>query len=177
MSAVNYLEIEQYRANPVLFSLRGRIGRARYVVYFMAALTCAFMVTCLAGYSMYLLGRFGFMLYQFSITALYFCALPIFLAQLTVRRAHDFNMPGWLALLLLVPVLNLMFWFIPGSRGENNYGAELEAESTAMKVAAVVLPILMIAAFLSADTVLPDQEEQRPPAVSKPSTPLRPYIP
>jgi uncharacterized membrane protein YhaH (DUF805 family) len=176
MTTANFLEMEAYRARPALFSLRGRIGRARYVVYGIGSLCGAFLLMVLAGYGLYLSSSFGRMLYQLFAISLYFCALPVFFMQLTIRRAHDFNVEGWLALLLLVPVVNLLFWFIPGTRGENNYGAQPEGETAAMKIAAVVLPVLMIAAFLAADTKFPGQENERP-AAAQPATPLRPYIP
>jgi uncharacterized membrane protein YhaH (DUF805 family) len=180
MSDTTFLEIEQYRPRPPLFSMRGRIGRARWVLYGIAAICGAFLVMVLAGYALHLSGSLGRMLYQILFTLLYFCALPIFFMQLTVRRAHDFNVEGWLALLLLVPLLNLIFCFIPGTRGENTYGPELEPESTVTKVTAVVVPLLFIGAFLAARTEMPQQTDQQSnaqPAVVQPAKPLRPYTP
>jgi uncharacterized membrane protein YhaH (DUF805 family) len=191
MNSATFEEIEQYRARPALFTLHGRLGRARWVLYGMGAVCAAFLVMVLAGYGLYLSGRLGRMLYQVLFYAMYFFALPIFFVQLTVRRAHDFNVEGWLALLLLVPIVNMMFAFIPGTRGENLYGPELEPESLATNIAAVVAPLLFIAAFLSATTIPPQQAEQPaayraapvhrstppPAAPAGPATPLRPYIP
>lgn len=170
-----YAEIEEFRPRPPLFAMRGRIGRARYVVYGIGALCCVFLLMVLAGYALMLAGGFGLMLYQMFALSLYFIALPIFFLQLTIRRCHDFNMEGWLAVLMLVPVVNLMFWFIPGTRGENIYGRELEAETAGMRIAAVALPLLLIGAFLSADTRFPDDDNNS--AAPRSSTPLRPYIP
>jgi uncharacterized membrane protein YhaH (DUF805 family) len=171
----DFMAIEEYRPRPPLFSMRGRIGRARYIVYGIGAICCAFLLMVLAGYGLVLAGSLGRMLYQLLFVSLYFCALPVFFLQLTIRRCHDFNMEGWLAVLLLAPVVNLMFWFIPGSRRENEYGREPEAETPGMRVAAVALPLLLIAAFLAADTQFPDQEKN--PGTARPSTPLRPYTP
>jgi uncharacterized membrane protein YhaH (DUF805 family) len=117
------------------------------------------------------------LLYKIVGVVLYFCALPIFFMQLTIRRAHDFNMEGWIAVLMLVPIVNFLFAAIPGTRGDNDYGPAPEAESIGMKVAAVAMPILMIAAFLSAETHIPGQENSTGPAAAKPSTSLRPYTP
>jgi len=54
-------------------------------------------------------------------------AIVAFLVSLVVRRLHDLDAPGWWALLLLVPVANLVFLFAlalaPGTRGNNRYGA------------------------------------------------------
>ena len=46
------------------------------------------------------------------------------------RRLHDLNLSGWLQLLYIVPVVNsivnivffVMFYFIPGTEGDNQYG-------------------------------------------------------
>ena len=42
------------------------------------------------------------------------------------RRAHDFGQSGWLAILTAIPYLgfiaSLVFIFIPGQPGENQYG-------------------------------------------------------
>ena len=38
---------------------------------------------------------------------------------LSVRRAHDLGLPGWI---IVVPFLNLSI-FLPGSKGVNKYGA------------------------------------------------------
>jgi uncharacterized membrane protein YhaH (DUF805 family) len=176
MTSASFLEIEQYRARPALFSLRGRIGRARWVLYGIGAICGAFLIMVLAGYALYVTGRFGRMMYQVLFNALYFFALPVFFMQLTVRRAHDFNAEGWLALLLLVPVLNFMFCFIPGTRGENNFGPQLEAESRLTGITAVLVPLLFIGAFLGAKTEFPDQQSSKPATV-QPANPLKPYTP
>ncbi|MBR2519581.1 MAG: DUF805 domain-containing protein [Selenomonadaceae bacterium] len=48
--------------------------------------------------------------------------------MLMIRRLHDLNKTGWLALLVLVPVVNVFFalylLFAPGSVGANDYGAD-----------------------------------------------------
>lgn len=159
-----------------LFSLRGRIGRARYVAYTLGSLAAAFVFMLPAGYMLLLSGNPGRILYTVVSVLLFYGFLPIFFAVLTVRRAHDFNLGGWLALLLLVPLVNLMFWFIPGTRGDNPYGAQPEPASSGLKLAALVLPVLLIGAFLGSDgkPVIP---QQHAPAASTPSTSLRPYTP
>ena len=48
--------------------------------------------------------------------------------MLMIRRLHDLNKTGWLALLMLVPVVNTIFslylLFAPGTVGANDYGAD-----------------------------------------------------
>lgn len=172
MSAV----LDQIASEPRvrLLSLKGRIGRAHYVVYSLGAVIGAFLLMLLAGMLLILSGSLGRLLYTVFSVGLLYGALPLFFVILTVKRAHDFNVGGWLALLLLVPVVNLVFWFIPGSRGENAYGAPPESAPFGIKLAAFALPVLLIAGFLSADGDLP--APQVVPDAS-PSTTLRPYTP
>ena len=43
------------------------------------------------------------------------------------RRLHDRSMSGWLQLLLIVSLANLVvviFWALPGTPGDNSYGPE-----------------------------------------------------
>jgi uncharacterized membrane protein YhaH (DUF805 family) len=47
-------------------------------------------------------------------------------AIFAIRRCHDFNASGWLVLLFLIPLVNLIFAlfmvFKPGTEGANSYG-------------------------------------------------------
>ena len=53
-----------------------------------------------------------------------------------IKRLHDLNRSGWWSLLILIPYLNfviyfLLLGFIKGTDGENRYGADpLETRST-----------------------------------------------
>ena len=159
-----------------IFSLRGRIGRAHYIAYTLGAVVGAFLFMLLASLGLMLSGQFGRLLYIVTSILLFYGFLPIFFTILTVRRAHDFNVGGWVALLLLVPVVNLLFWFIPGTRGDNSHGAAPQAPSTGIKLIAVALPVLLIGAFLA--TGEPEMirgTNASPP--SQPSTSLKPYTP
>ena len=52
------------------------------------------------------------------------CFLPSI--AVTVRRLHDSNKSGWMYLLTLIPYIGFIFFivfgFLPGTRGENDYG-------------------------------------------------------
>ena len=65
---------------------------------------------------------------------------------LTIQRAHDMNTTGWLALLCLVPLVNLLFWFVPGTRGENDYGKQPPPNTVGVIVLACILPFSSSAA-------------------------------
>lgn len=52
------------------------------------------------------------------------CFIPSI--AVTVRRLHDSNKSGWMYLLTIIPYLGFIFFivfgFLPGTRGENDYG-------------------------------------------------------
>lgn len=103
-----------------VLSIRGRIGRLRYLGYSMGYSLLIYLVFgILAAVSV------GMGLPQavlLSILGIAYVLVIILGIMLTIQRAHDFNTTGWITLLALVPLLNLMFLFIPGTDGENRFG-------------------------------------------------------
>lgn len=69
-------------------------------------------------------------------------------ALLTVKRVHDFNQSGWLALILGLPLVNFALWFIPGTDGKNKYGAPTEKTKVGEVALAILLPLLITGALL-----------------------------
>jgi len=128
-----------------LFS--GRLGRVRYFVLRSAVLVVFGLVfiglsllTGLlpVGWSMFM----GLLIVLVVLSALVFYTLP------AVQRAHDFNASGWLSLLSLIPLVNLLFWFTPGTAGVNRHGDAPPANSRSLIVSAVLLPLLVFLLFL-----------------------------
>lgn len=66
-----------------------------------------------------------------------------------IRRCHDFNASGWWSLLLLIPLANLVFYFIPGSEGGNRFGP-MRPTRTWEKVLGIVFLVLMIVGVVAA---------------------------
>jgi len=156
------------------FRLDGRLDRSRYIAQSLGAIAIVFVALLAAGLVLPLAGSLGRMLYSFVGVLLLYGFLPIRFVQLTIRRAHDFNFGGWLALLLLVPIANCAFWIIPGSRGDNRYGSRPEAASAGTRVLATALFVLLVGGFLFGA----DHGNPRPsPAAPQPSTQLKPYTP
>jgi uncharacterized membrane protein YhaH (DUF805 family) len=159
-----------------LLSLRGRIGRAHYIANTLGSLVASFFLVFLVSFLLVKLGELGRMLYIVMCVLVFYCVLPIFFTIMTIKRAHDFNTGGWVALLLLVPVVNLAFWFIPGSKDDNHYGATPPTPSTGIKVVAVLFPILLIGGFLATGIQFSDTAE--PPSSTPPATTtLKTYTP
>jgi len=129
---------EEYQEVKV-FSTSGRIGRVRYIAYGMGIYFLFALVG--AGLSA-VLGSFGMVIAWLAIMVVGF--------MLTIQRCHDFNTTGWLSLLVLVPLVNLIFWFIPGTDGSNDYGAKTPPNGTGVIIAALIIPILFVVGIVAA---------------------------
>jgi type IV pilus assembly protein PilA len=79
--------------------------------------------------------------------------------MLTIQRCHDFDMSGWLSLLVLVPLVNLMFWFIPGTDGPNRYGLPTPPNSAGVIVAACAVPLLVFFGGILAAIAIPAYQD------------------
>lgn len=94
-----------------LFSPAGRIGRVRYLGYTMAL---SFLIMLVAG----IVGA----LTTPILIGLGYVAMLYAQFMLAIKRSHDFNTTGWASLLILIPLVNLLFLFVPGTDGPNRFG-------------------------------------------------------
>jgi type IV pilus assembly protein PilA len=62
----------------------------------------------------------------------------------TIRRLHDFNVNGWFTFIFILPLINLVLWLIPGTRGENNYGPMQPPNTLGVISSALVTPLVFI---------------------------------
>ncbi len=46
--------------------------------------------------------------------------------------------------------MNLIFWFIPGTDGPNNYGAKTPPNGTGVIIAALIIPIVFVVGVVAA---------------------------
>lgn len=99
----------EFRLN--LFSPQGRIGRVRYLLYSFAL-----------GFPIGIVGMILSMFIGIPGVLLLYIALFYVNIMLTIKRSHDFNVSGWLSLLLFVPLGSLIFLFVPGTDGANRFG-------------------------------------------------------
>jgi uncharacterized membrane protein YhaH (DUF805 family) len=74
----------------------------------------------------------------------------VVMVMLTIQRAHDFNTTGWIALLAVVPLVNLIFWFIPGTEGENRFGRQTPPNSIVAILLALILPLVFVLGIVAA---------------------------
>lgn len=102
---------------------QGRASRAEFWCYFFA-----FLVFCclwLAFIEILTIWFGDINLIDFVLLYIPFIFLPP-LAAACIRRLHDLGKSGWLGLLLLLPLLNILgigILCMPGAPGPNQYGA------------------------------------------------------
>jgi Tfp pilus assembly major pilin PilA/uncharacterized membrane protein YhaH (DUF805 family) len=129
-----------------IFSARGRIGRVRYIGYTIGvSILIGVSIAIAAGLvaladptAAILVGVVGY--------------VAIIVAQflLSIQRSHDMNVTGWLSLISLIPLGVLVFWLVPGTRGENDYGKPPPPNTTGVILLACILPFVFIGGILAA---------------------------
>lgn len=123
-----------------LFSTSGRIGRARYIAYGFGLYVLSVFLGVLAAR---VFGEIGAML-----ASVVWIAVAVLGVMLTIQRCHDFNMTGWLALLIVVPLANLVFLIVPGTDGPNRFGAPTPPNGVGVLIVAWLIPGIVIAGMI-----------------------------
>lgn len=157
----------------------GRLGRVRYIAYSLGTVVALALFMGVTGYvALSLPVAGGRLLLSMTAVLNYYLLLPLVMVVLTIRRAHDFNYRGWLAFLLLVPVINLLFWVIPGTRGGNTYGEAPAPNTLSAMLVALILPVLLLGGYFVFKTQQ-DETGMVNSAITKPPVPnnLRQYEP
>ena len=138
-----------------VFATSGRIGRVRYIAYGMGIYL---LFGILGGLLSIAIGAPGLWISSIATLVVGF--------MLTIQRCHDFNTTGWLSLVMLVPLVNLIFWFIPGTDGENDYGAQTPPNGAGVIIAALIVPIVAVVGILAA-IALPAYQQYQQRAAQK----------
>lgn len=129
-----------------IFSTSGRIGRVRYIAY---SIGLSFLFASLAGLlSALLVPIIGEAATLLALAA--WVAIIVISIMLTIQRCHDFDTSGWLSILGLIPLVNLIFWFIPGTDGPNRFGARTPPNSVLTIVVACIVPAVFILGIVAA---------------------------
>jgi uncharacterized membrane protein YhaH (DUF805 family) len=135
-----------------IFSSAGRIGRARYIAYSILFYVLFVIVAAIGG----AIGTVGMILMIAGLVAWIVMSF-----MLTIQRCHDFNASGWLALVVLIPLVNLIFIIIPGTDGENNYGPPTPPNSVGVLIAAWLLPVIFVIGIVAAVALPAYQDYQK----------------
>lgn len=137
---------DEYGQVKILTS-RGRIGRLRYIAYTTGL---PFLVMLLLGF----LGGFVGAMTTPEVTMIFIGAgyllVLVIVAMLTIQRSHDMDRSGWFALLVIIPIVNLIFWFIRGTEGENRFGLRPPPNGVGVIILALVFPILAVLGIVAA---------------------------
>lgn len=145
--------------HPKMFSASGRIGRMRYFVYgavmsviFYGVLAIAMgIIAAVSGGLEQAQQGGGVVILGFLYFAM-IIALLVFSVIFMVRRLNDFNASGWLSLLLLVPIANLIMMllllFKKGSPSGNDYGPAPVPNSGRVKGVFAVMLVLWVLFFV-----------------------------
>lgn len=157
---------------PQFLSTQGRIGRLRYLAYSMGASLLLYVVAipvvlifAAAGVTASSLtsGEAGVAstIALLAIAVLYVAAFAIYFVY-TKRRLNDLGQTGWLSLLILVPLINLIMWiyiqFFPGQPHSNQYGAKPVANTTGVIILACV-PLLFAVLGIFAAISIPAYQD------------------
>ncbi len=133
------------------FTIRGRMGRAYYVIYSMGFGTLmqlvlgVFVLMIAATNHELLIGIGGLIVIALSLVTW------VLLIIWTIRRANDADLSGWISVLALIPFVYPVFWFIPGTKGPNKYGPAPKRGPLGLAIAiGAILPAIFIAGVLAA---------------------------
>lgn len=134
------------------FGLKGRIGRIRMIAYPIAlgiiiALPLVLVVSVTGPESNVAL------LVLFALGVVYLVMTAIW----TIRRVQDFEGPIWLAAIFIItmiflPIVNVVLWFIPGTKGDNRYGPAPPPNGAGVYILATLvltIPIIGIVAAIA----------------------------
>jgi uncharacterized membrane protein YhaH (DUF805 family) len=132
-----------------MLSASGRLGRVRYIGY-SAGMSVLIMLVAgiLAG-----LGALVDPSATLIVVGLGWIAMIVVQFLLTIQRSHDMNVTGWLSLISLIPLGVLVFWLVPGTRGENTYGRPPPPNTAGVIALACILPFVGIIGVLAAIAV------------------------
>ncbi len=152
---------ENYSTEPAL-SVKGRFGRLSYLGWHFllsfTAIIVGFLVLLIlsvfSNNNTHLFENigmgFGLLLLVAYLVFLYFIVI------IGIRRLHDLNRTGWLCLLLIVPLVNIIFGlymlFARGTDGANDYGLPHETqpwEKFCAWLSILLIPALGVLAAIS----------------------------
>ena len=139
---------EEY-ADIHIFSTAGRLGRLRFIAYSLIFTFVLYMLLALVmgvTFSMTGAGPDSFM--PLMAVGIFSIAAIVVSIMLMSQRLHDANNSAWWILLIFVPIVSFLFtlylWFMPGTKGANDYGNPPPPNRTALYLVIVLGGIVLI---------------------------------
>ena len=114
-----------------IWSARGRVGRLRYLSYQGVAYLLVLVLAFIGGVAGAMLQSPSLMVGLMVVGLVPYLVLTVLL---TIQRCHDMDWTGWASLLVLIPLVGLLFWFVPGTPGANRFGGPPPPNGTGVKV-------------------------------------------
>ena len=138
-----------------VFSASGRLGRVRYIGY---SFGLTFLIFLLVGAAAAIAAAVDPNV-ALVVVIIGYVALLVVQIMLTIQRAHDMNTTGWLSLIVFIPLAALVFWFVPGTNGENDYGKQPPPNTAGVIVLACIVPLFMFNAGILAANAIPANQD------------------
>lgn len=139
-------------------SAKGRIGRIRFIAYSVGyGLLLNIAVALVTALSTGIAGGAGEIIMALGMLLAY-GAFLIAIVLLTIQRVHDFNTSGWLSIIMVLPIISLLLWFIPGTATANDYGNPTPPNTTGVVLVALIIPIIAVIGILAAIAIPAYQE-------------------
>ncbi len=155
-AAVADVEEGETGVQPVkFFSSRGRIGRLRYLAYVSFAYLLVVVGSMVGGMLAAMTGAPALALVA---SGLVFIPYIIYWVLVSIQRSHDMGWNGWTCLLILIPLVGLVWLFKGGTAGRNEYGLPPPPNTTAVRIGAFVMPVIMVLGIVAA-IALPAYQE------------------
>jgi len=67
-----------------------------------------------------------------------------------IKRCHDIGISGWWSLSLIVPVIVLVWVFVPGNKGDNRYGPPPPPNTWGVRILGAILPVVCVIGIIAA---------------------------
>jgi uncharacterized membrane protein YhaH (DUF805 family) len=122
----------------------GRMGRLRFLAYgvglYLGLILITFVLGAIAAATRAgpTIAIVGIVLYLFGILVL------------LVQRSHDMNLSGWWSLAAIIPLVGLLWVFVPGTKGGNRWGAPPPPNGLAVKIVGLFFPVLGLIGIVAA---------------------------
>lgn len=164
---VSSLDLSHHDRNP-FYSPQGRIGRAIFITWNVILMFFCFSMI-LFGYLIFLKttntdsNQFIFWFHEYFVPTniffyLYNAFIWYFITIFTIKRIHDIGYSGWLALLNIIPFLNIffLFWLVikKGQINDNQYGTPRLTKNweSLLAYATVIIGVFLFLIFISTIT-------------------------
>jgi len=127
-----------------LFSAKGRVGRLRYLAYTTGASLLYYAASLVMLFAMNASTVFGAIGIVALLAALWFNIIT------GIKRCHDMDMSGWWSVTIFIPLIALVWLFVPGTKGSNRFGPPPPANTWGVRILGLALPLIAFIGIFAA---------------------------